>query len=102
MIDRKKRPCTSLDPWRTCQSCRRMYAFGGKPDIHNLRGAPNARSSDIWRNLPLRTPSLRHDDVAATSLLEVWIDKAERRTWLLNRVSLNRSRSRKETRAMML
>jgi hypothetical protein len=70
--------------------------------MHSLRGAPSARWSGIWRNLPLRRPSLRHDDVAATSLLEVWIDNAERRTWLPNRVSLNRSRSRKETGARMV
>jgi starvation-inducible DNA-binding protein len=25
----------------------------------------------------------RHNDVATTSLLEVWIDEAERRTWFL-------------------
>jgi starvation-inducible DNA-binding protein len=25
----------------------------------------------------------RHDDVATTSLLEVWIDEAERRAWFL-------------------
>ena len=28
----------------------------------------------------------RHRDVATTSLLEVWIDQAERRTWFLSEI----------------
>jgi hypothetical protein len=66
--------------------------------MHSLRAAPSARWSGIWRNLPFRTPSLRHDDVAAISLL----DLAPVRGKSIKRVSLNRSKSRKETRARML
>jgi starvation-inducible DNA-binding protein len=29
----------------------------------------------------------RHNDVASTSLIEVWIDQAERRSWFLTEIN---------------
>jgi len=49
----------------------------------------NARLSRFLREA--HEVCAKHNDVATTSVIEVWIDQTERRTWFLNEIAAERS-----------